>query len=105
MSSLFDSLAVVVPVLIVDLDDDEAELLLATADPIGEMGETCKTRLEELLSEIGSGSSGLCDYLAKLGQDNGIMPPAFEPVSSDEQGQLDKKKAIECPQCGHKFVK
>ena len=29
--------------------------------------------------------------------------PMFEPVGSDEQGQLDQKKKIMCPECGHEF--
>jgi ParB family chromosome partitioning protein len=30
--------------------------------------------------------------------------PDFEPVSVDEQGRLDEKKPIECPECGHHFT-
>lgn len=91
-------------VLIVDLTDEEAELLLATADPIGEMAETNKDKLKSLLAEIGSESSALADYLAKLGTDNGIVPPTFDPVGADEQGRLDRKKEIVCPKCGRRFV-
>lgn len=29
--------------------------------------------------------------------------PDFEPASEDEQGKLDEKKKIECPECGHEF--
>ena len=77
---------------------------MATCDPIGEMAETDVKQLENLLSEIGEGSSALCDYLSKLAQDNGIMPPVFEPVGAEEQGRLDKKKEITCPKCGHVFT-
>ncbi len=29
--------------------------------------------------------------------------PDFEPASEEEQGKLDEKKKIECPECGHEF--
>src|SRR5262245_25878822 len=28
----------------------------------------------------------------------------FEPISADEQGRLDKKNPIQCPECGHEFI-
>jgi hypothetical protein len=28
----------------------------------------------------------------------------FEPVSTAEQGRLDKKNPVTCPECGHEFV-
>ncbi len=33
-----------------------------------------------------------------------LKGPDFEPVSADEQSQLDKKKTVECPECGHEFT-
>ena len=30
--------------------------------------------------------------------------PAFEPVGIDEQGRLDQKVPVQCPQCGHEFI-
>jgi hypothetical protein len=32
------------------------------------------------------------------------MPPEFEPVSIDEQGRLDPKKPVTCPECGAEFA-
>jgi len=34
-----------------------------------------------------------------------ILTPDFEPVGIDEQARLDEKKATECPQCGHTWIK
>lgn len=31
-------------------------------------------------------------------------PPTFEPVGIEEQGRLDQKKPVTCPECGHEFV-
>jgi hypothetical protein len=32
------------------------------------------------------------------------VTPDFEPVGEDEQGRLDQKKPVCCPECGHEFV-
>lgn len=32
------------------------------------------------------------------------MMPDFQPVSEDEQGRLDQKKPVVCPECGHEFI-
>jgi len=33
----------------------------------------------------------------------GILIPDFQPVSADEQGRLDHKQPVTCPQCGNIF--
>jgi ParB family chromosome partitioning protein len=33
-----------------------------------------------------------------------LQEPDFEPASADEQGRLDKKNPIICPECGHEFI-
>jgi ParB family chromosome partitioning protein len=38
-------------------------------------------------------------------QDFQLDVPLFEPGTEDDQGQLDQKAPIECPNCGHTFVK
>ena len=40
------------------------------------------------------------DELAEL-LDGG---PDFEPVGMEEQGRLDEKAKVECPECGHEFA-
>ena len=30
--------------------------------------------------------------------------PDFQPVGIDEQGRLDQKKPVTCPECGHEFA-
>ena len=30
--------------------------------------------------------------------------PDFQPVGIDEQGRLDQKKPVTCPECGHEFI-
>lgn len=41
------------------------------------------------------------DELERWGLDTEF--PDFEPATEQEQGKLDEKKKIECPECGHEF--
>lgn len=34
----------------------------------------------------------------------GVVVPDFAPVGIDEQGRLDEKKKVTCPECGHEFT-
>lgn len=34
----------------------------------------------------------------------GLEPPDFEPVGIEEQGRLDEKAKVCCPECGHEFT-
>lgn len=45
-----------VPVLYVDLTEEEEAIVLATLDPIGAMARTDQAKLEELLADLGSAS-------------------------------------------------
>ncbi len=55
-----------VPVLYVDLSDEEERLVLATLDPIGAMADRDETRLTELLAELNAGDAGLQALLDSL---------------------------------------
>jgi hypothetical protein len=33
-----------------------------------------------------------------------IEPPNFEPGTEEDQGKLDEKKPVQCPNCGEQFV-
>jgi ParB-like chromosome segregation protein Spo0J len=41
----------------------------------------------------------LLDSVGALGD-----TPTFEPVGMDEQGRLDEKAKVTCPECGHEFT-
>ena len=92
-----------VPVLILDIDEAEAAKILATLDPLAAMADADAGKLDELLREIDTGSEALSQLLAQLAEDNGIVPPDFEPVGMDEQGRLDEKAKITCPNCDYEF--
>jgi ParB family chromosome partitioning protein len=44
------------------------------------------------------------DYSNLKGLTESEDVPDFQPVGVEEQGRLDQKKPVECPNCGHEFV-
>jgi hypothetical protein len=94
----------IVPVLVLDVDEAEANKLIAALDPLARMAETDTAKLESLLNEIDTGSEALQEMLSQLAQEEGIIPPDFDPTDADSQGQLDQKKPVCCPKCGHEFT-
>jgi DNA modification methylase len=61
-----------VPCLILDVDEAEANKLLATIDPVGAMAEYDASKLDELLREVDTGSEALQRMLADLATDAGL---------------------------------
>jgi hypothetical protein len=92
-----------IPVTYVDLTDAEEALVLATLDPISALAVADKEQLDHLLREVTTSDAAVMQMLADLATDAGVIPPDFEPVGIDEQGQLDQKQMHTCPECGHEF--
>ena len=92
------------PVLVLDVDETEVDKLLATLDPIAAMAGTDANKLEDLLAGLDTDNEALQQMLGDLAAQEGIKPPDFEPVDESTQGQLDEKKPIQCPECGHEFT-
>lgn len=93
-----------IPVLIVDLNDDEADKLLTTFDSVSSLATADPEKLEQLLGEISTRSDAVQAMLDKMASDNGITAPDFSPVDNGTQGLLDQKKSVTCPHCGEVFV-
>ena len=92
-----------VPVLILDVNEAEADKLLATLDPLAAMADSDAARLDELLRNVDTGSEALQQLIAATAEDAGVVPPNFEPSSIADQGKLDEKTKTQCPECGHEF--
>lgn len=79
-----------VPVLILDVNEEEADKILATFDPLAAMAEANETLLEELLSKVETESEALAKMLDELAQDAGIsltedeVPEEIEVSPSEE---------------------
>ena len=92
-----------VPVLYVDLSEEEEAKVLATFDPISGMAAMDEEKFRELLSEVEFASKEARAAVERVATDAGITPPDFQPVSADEQGRLDQKAPVTCPKCGEVF--
>lgn len=95
--------AATVPVKYVELSEAEEALILATFDPISALATADREQLDALLREVSTGEAGVQQMLADLAQREGIMAPDFAPVGIEEQGRLDEKAKVTCPECGHEF--
>lgn len=97
-----DARAATVPVVYVDLSEDQEKLVLATLDPIGAMAEADAGVLKALLDEVQSGEAGVQAMLSQLAQDAGIVPPDVTGREYDESVE-DEVKYLECPECHHRW--
>lgn len=68
------------PVLILDVDEAEADKILATLDPLASMAEADATKLDSLLREIDTGSEALQQMLADLAADSGLYDTGDEGI-------------------------
>ena len=66
-----------VPVVYVELTEDEERLILASLDPLAAMATAEKDALAALLAEIGTGDAALARMLAELADRNGIRRPVL----------------------------
>ena len=88
------------PIVYQDFESDEAEYAFLQAD--NAIASWAELDLSGINSDIGD--LGPDFDIDMLGIKNFSLDPNFEPGSSEDQGQLDKKKPIECPHCGQEFV-
>ena len=73
-----------VPVLVLDLDQDEALKLMTVLDPLAAMAEANESALETLLAEIDTDSEAVQAMLDEMAKDNGIdLGGEEEPVDAE----------------------
>lgn len=89
------------PVVVVDLTKRQEQLALATLDPIGTQAEADPELLAALLEMAPPENADLAGMISALLPED---VPDFLPGSEDDQGRLDQKKPIVCPECGHEFT-
>jgi len=98
-----------VPVAWVDVDDEQELRILIADNRTTRLGIDNEAQLAELLSELAATPAGFLgtgfdgdDLDRMIGN---LSHPMFEPGTEDDQGQLDKKKTIVCPECGHEIAR
>jgi hypothetical protein len=85
-----------VPVLILDVTEEEANKLLATHDPLAEMAGVDKAKLKELFSQVETSNESI---RLMLEQTAAAARVSLEDLSADPS----QTKMKTCPECGHKF--
>ncbi len=60
---------------------------------------------DQLLADLNAGLSfdGLWDKSELDALLAGVSVPDFQPGTEDEQGRLDQRAPVTCPECGHEF--
>jgi len=91
------------PVLVLDIDDDEALKLLATHDPLAAMAATDWERLGDLLEKVETESDGLAGLLDGLRGQAEALHYMEEEFPLLEEDVVPKPKTVKCPECGHEF--
>lgn len=76
--------AQMVPVLILDVDEHEANKLLATLDPLAAMAEADAGQLDALLRDVQTGSEAVAGMLTELAAKAGIVPSMATGAGGDE---------------------
>jgi hypothetical protein len=80
-----------VPVLILDVNEAEADKLLATLDPLAAMADSDAVKLNELLRSVDTGSEALQQMIASTAAAAGLYGDdvASETVEPNEAGDAD----------------
>jgi DNA modification methylase len=81
------------PVTILDVTDEEADLILATFDPISALAETDAGILDALLREVNTGEEALQELLAGMAEDAGLYADGKQDV--DAEPQIDRAAELQ----------
>lgn len=91
-------------VLVLDVDEREADLLLASMDPLAALASTDAGMLDALLRDIETGSPEIREMLADLAAREGLYSGA-QPDAPEEFGEYgeDIETEYRCPKCGYEW--
>jgi hypothetical protein len=99
-----------VPVLVLDITEAEADKLLLTLDPLAGLAQAHAPALEALLRDVHTSNSAVADMLARLAEVTSVPLPApdQEAVSPHPPEEFPAYgEAIEtdhrCPKCGYQW--
>lgn len=93
-----------VPVLVLDVTEDEANKLLATVDPLAAMAGTDGDKLITLLHGVNSGSDAVQEMLEALASPYlDTLIDTAEPPEDFPEVDENIKTTHTCPSCGYEF--
>lgn len=88
-----------VPVLVLDVTPAEAEILLATLDPLAALAGQNHARLRELVGRSLPENPAVAALLAELVENAARGPTQEAPPADPAAGSV--RTQYECPECGH----
>jgi len=91
----------VVPVLVVEMDDQEVRRLLATLDPIGAMAQTDTSALQALLETLEVKGEATLAMLGELAAVEEPKEPEGPPEFPEIPGDIGTDYL--CPSCGYEW--
>lgn len=90
------------PVLVLDVDENEADVLLASVDPIGALAKRNDDLLRNLIEGLNVENDSLSELLNLMENEVAELVPVFEP-SEEQVARLDEVASVKCPECHHVF--
>ena len=85
-----------IPVVYVDVSEDEEALVLATLDPIGAMAATDKQKLDELFQDINSDNENVQKMIEEIAEKEGLNDEFTLPTPTEQNDpELDGECLIE----------
>lgn len=92
-----------VPVLVVDLDDDEAKLLLASHDSIGAMAQIDSTALRSILAQLESDNDAMNELLSSIAEEMKLPLQHVHTPDEFKQVDVDIETNYQCPKCSYRW--
>jgi ParB-like chromosome segregation protein Spo0J len=93
-----------VPVLILDVNEAEADKILATLDPLAAMADSDAAKFEELLHTVNTSSQALQELIAETAAQAGLYEDLDKPLSEEGDEPSDEDEADEPPPSGVRMV-
>lgn len=95
------------PAVVVDVSDEEADVILATYDPLSALAEMDGEKLNALMQGLGKDYADLANLV--FSPSDLFVEPIELPVMPETplaviDSRAARPKKITCPHCGHKFI-
>jgi hypothetical protein len=93
-----------VPVLVLDVDEQEAAKLLLTIDPLSAMADSDPAALAALIEKADEASTALASMYEQMAEKAGLN--ALADAASKQAEELDVdgyEMSCQCPECGFEF--
>lgn len=85
-----------VPVLVVDLDEAEAKLALATFDPLTKMAEASAETLDALLAGVTTGNAALQELIAATAEEAGLYDDQEDEAPEEQEVPSVYQVVVQC---------